>query len=94
MRAFREPVWDGCGIWIVRYETGKAMAIVDVKTEEVEEYSPVPPLVRLSHDEAQELVNSLWEAGYRPSQDAGSSGQLSAVKYHLEDMRKLVFDRA
>lgn len=40
---------------------------------------------------AQQLVNSLWEVGIRPSAAKGSAGQLSAVQYHLEDMRKIAF---
>lgn len=40
---------------------------------------------------AQELVNSLWECGIRPAAAKGSAGQLSAVQYHLEDMRKIAF---
>lgn len=40
---------------------------------------------------AQELVNCLWECGIRPAAAKGSAGQLTAVQYHLEDMRKMVF---
>lgn len=49
------------------------------------------PLLRLKPDEAQELMDQLYAVGVRPSAAAGSAGQLEAVKYHLEDMRKLVF---
>ena len=45
----------------------------------------------LSVDKAQKLMDDLWHCGLRPSQSIGSVGQLDAVKYHLEDMRKLVF---
>lgn len=45
----------------------------------------------LSHDAAQELMNSLWECGLRPGQGAGSAGQLETMKAHLEDMRKIAF---
>jgi hypothetical protein len=34
----------------------------------------------------------LYHSGIRPSQATGSAGQLDSVKYHLEDMRRLVFD--
>jgi hypothetical protein len=40
---------------------------------------------------AQEFMDNLWRCGYRPSEGEGSAGQLASVKYHLEDMRKLVF---
>ena len=53
--------------------------------------SVTPPIMRLSNTEAQELVDQLYACGISPSKLAGSTGQLSAVMYHLEDMRKLVF---
>jgi hypothetical protein len=37
------------------------------------------------------LVDELWICGVRPTEAAGSSGAIGAVKYHLEDMRRLVF---
>lgn len=51
------------------------------------------PLIELSVESAQSLMDELYHAGVRPSQAAGSVGQLDAVKYHLEDMRTLVFKR-
>ena len=49
------------------------------------------PMCTIDDQQAQSLMNSLWECGIRPVQGAGSAGQLTAVQYHLEDMRKLVF---
>ena len=51
----------------------------------------VPSAMNLSMDMAQELMDSLWECGVRPKEGQGSAGQMESVKYHLEDMRKLVF---
>jgi len=48
------------------------------------------PAFSLSQEDAQVLMDSLWECGLRPAQGAGSAGQLDAVKYHLEDMRNIV----
>lgn len=50
------------------------------------------PTFQLEMDEAQKLMQSLWEAGIRPNHGEGASGHLDSVKYHLEDMRKLVFN--
>lgn len=47
----------------------------------------------LSIESAQLLMDDLWQAGIRPAEGHGSAGQLAAMKYHLEDMRRLVFDR-
>lgn len=48
------------------------------------------PITELREDEAQELLEELWKAGFRPK-EIGTVGQLASVRYHLEDMRKLVF---
>lgn len=49
------------------------------------------PLMRFSQDEGQQFMDELWRAGIRPTEGAGSVGQLGAVQRHLEDMRSLVF---
>lgn len=52
----------------------------------------VEPFLRLGREDAQTLIDALYSTGLRPSQSAGSAGQLSSTQYHLEDMRKLVFN--
>lgn len=47
------------------------------------------PSLRLGDDEAQELMDQLWQCGMRPTEGKGSAGQLAATERHLEDMRKL-----
>lgn len=50
-----------------------------------------PPAVALSPEEAQILFQALWDAGLRPNNGESSMAHVDAMKYHLEDMRKLVF---
>jgi len=64
----------------------KAVDITDQPFVDIE----LGPAFSLSQEDAQVLMDSLWECGLRPVQGAGSAGQLDAVKYHLEDMRKIV----
>jgi hypothetical protein len=45
----------------------------------------------LEPSEAQNLMDSLWDAGLRPSEGSGSAGAMAATQKHLEDMRTLVF---
>jgi len=59
---------------------------------QVEEGDDVAPMIRLQQEEAQQLMDTLWDAGLRPVGAAGSAGQLSAVESHLADMRKIVFE--
>ena len=35
-------------------------------------------------------MGDLWNAGYRPTEGAGSAGSLRATEKHLNDMRKIV----
>lgn len=44
-------------------------------------------LQRLSTDDAQTLMDDLWNAGLRPTEGTGSAGSLRATEKHLEDMR-------
>jgi hypothetical protein len=59
------------------------------KMDEASDY--VKPIARLTETECQVLMDSLWSVGIRPTEGAGSAGAMAAVRYHLEDMRKLVF---
>jgi hypothetical protein len=44
----------------------------------------------LTNDNAQTLIDDLWQAGLRPTEGTGSAGALRAVERHLDDYRKLV----
>jgi hypothetical protein len=49
------------------------------------------PLFYLDAHYAQQLMDSLWQCGLRPSEGTGSAGAMRAVEKHLEDMRALAF---
>jgi hypothetical protein len=86
--------WNGTvGIRMANFSGRKICEATNITFEERDEgtISHSPPFISLSDDEAQELVNQLYAVGWYPTQAAGSAGQLDAVKFHLEDMRKLVF---
>lgn len=83
-------------------------AIIDVDREIVEEvetlqftkhkagmYRPVDsePMLRLTPEEAKGLMDGLWNAGIRPSDEFGTTGHLAATQKHLQDMRTLVFHK-
>jgi hypothetical protein len=56
-----------------------------------DEGADFPPLMTMGSDMGQQLMDQLWECGLRPSEGAGSAGQMTAVQAHLNDMRRLVF---
>ena len=45
--------------------------------------------LRLTERDAQRLLQVLWDSGVRPQ---GREAEMAAVKLHLQDMRRLVFD--
>ena len=47
--------------------------------------------MRLTRNEAQELMDALWDAGLRPTEGSGSAGALAATQAHLKDMQRIVF---
>lgn len=63
-----------------------------VFSEIAEDGRVIPPTLSMSPEDATALMSALWRAGVRPH-DVGTTGELAAVKFHLEDMRKLVFDK-
>ena len=82
------PHWDGidiyirhCGAWVHDFEC------VQVREGEVP-----PRALRLAYCQAQELIDRLYAAGLRPTEQRDSAGVLAATECHLQDMRRLVFD--
>jgi len=51
----------------------------------------IEPTARLTEEQAQQLMDGLWDCGIRPTEGKGSAGQLAATQKHLDDMRTLVF---
>jgi hypothetical protein len=65
-----------------------------IEMEQRKQGEIITPAFTLDPQASQRLMDDLWRCGYRPSEGEGSAGQLASVKYHLEDMRKLVFKGA
>lgn len=53
----------------------------------------INPSFSLSPEDAQALMDDLWNCGLRPSEGTGSAGALAATQKHLEDMRRLMFEK-
>ena len=52
----------------------------------------IEPLLHLTKEELQKWLDELWGLGIRPSNGESSIGEIGALKYHLQDMRRLVFE--
>lgn len=48
-------------------------------------------VIPMKNEEAQQLMDELWRCGLRPTEGAGSAGQMAATERHLADMRKIAF---
>ncbi len=51
-------------------------------------YTPAPHLV-MRPEQAQQLLNDLWRAGFRPTEHH-SAGQFEAMQEHIGDLRMVV----
>ena len=97
LRAYADLSWDGFSIRIDtrRDQVDGTRTVVEeivVRTEEADT-APIyrEPLMRITPENAQALMNDLWHAGLRPFGE-GNAGQVSAMKTHLNDMRAIVFN--
>lgn len=80
------------GLTSVRY-VEKVSLGEDVPIHRLHEVG-IQPFMEIGPEQAQELFNKLWQLGFRPKDGTGNGGHIEALKYHLEDMRRLVFDGA
>jgi len=101
IKAHREP-WlrDSISISVAQMTEQNGATVValaeplSLKTLTEEElFREQPSTLNISPEEAQQFMDELWRVGVRPTEGAGSVGQLGAVKAHLEDMRSLVFKK-
>lgn len=91
VRAMSAPWRSGVEFLI---KEGRAMGrtvIMDTATDDNAVSSE--PTFSLSVEAAQTLMDDLWNTGLRPTEGAGSAGSLAATQRHLEDMRRLVFQK-
>lgn len=94
------PLWlDGINLAFgeqhLDFTTGqKQLSIARLTLEALPEGHFSEPTMHLSRSEATELLDALWRVGIRPSSGEGNAGQLGATEKHLEDMRRLVFEKS
>jgi hypothetical protein len=92
VRAVNVPWRQSIGILISLRETGRPwMVAKELEFVEVPDGVEVNPTFHLEIDQAQGLMDCLWNCGLRPTQSGSSIGQTEAIQKHLEDMRQIVF---
>ena len=80
---------DGKDVYLLRNNVFEKIDLVSIEEATIE-ISPIinaeePGLLRA-------LLDGLLAVGIKPSVPIENTSELKAVKYHLEDMRKLVFN--
>ena len=72
-------------------EGGGILAAQPMELKKHERSSIYDPFATISIDEAQNIMDELWQCGIRPSEGTGSAGSLKATQDHLSDMQKIAF---
>jgi len=97
-----DPEIAGTSVWIYDVAPDGSITVVcPVDLTIRKEYKPsnlsLEPTLRFSraegHDFLQGLAQALVANGYRPDELKSTDKQIEATKYHLEDMRRLVFNK-
>lgn len=83
--------------WAVFIYAKNQIGIVTLSPVEFTQHEGTPddppsPTLSLNKESLQNLADELWNAGFRPTQKIDESSRIEAVSYHLEDMRRIVFD--
>ena len=65
----------------------------DITMRPVDEGSQMPPTFTLDAQDAQDLIDQLWRIGLRPAEASFNGEAFAAQGAHLQDMRRLVFER-
>ena len=93
IRVSPESYMCGFGLHVWDERGGKLYVPEKLCLKEGNEFLQKPPILKIDRKEGfQDLMDDLWNIGLRPTQKADSyKAEVEAIKFHLEDMRTLVF---
>lgn len=94
VRASLQDGWSrDIELWVADFRDNKLFGVLsDIIMENNPDVGVIRSTpIKISMENAQSLMDELWQCGIRPSEGTGSAGALAATQKHLEDMRKLVF---
>lgn len=93
LRVHRNPIFAAAEFWVVdQNANGDTFVGRPVVTEKVTQGSEMTPTFRLSDEAAEHLLTELWNAGYRPRGGEGSVAHVAAMREHIADLRRIVFE--
>ena len=65
--------------------------VATVQWETISDTGLMKPTLSIRMDQAQVLMDDLWNAGVRPTDGAGSAGAMRAAERHIADVRAVAF---
>jgi hypothetical protein len=90
-----ERAWFGNRLHIFvtgRVKSGSIVAQPAMFVERPEDSGEVIlPMLNISMEEGQRLMDELWGCGLRPTEGSGSAGSLASTERHLKDMQAIAF---
>lgn len=92
LRATAEPFRRNISLRLAVVDGTRVTAAVALEMRQQEEHQEVDPFLTIGFEQAQVLMDELWNCGVRPTEGAGSAGAMAAKEAHLQDMRTLVFN--
>lgn len=90
LRAVSAPWWAGVEFLLQGKDEG-GPCVGEVIFHKIAPNVVVVPSFRLGQDEAQTLMDDLWNCGIRPTGGVDNAGQLKATQDHLKDMQQLTY---
>jgi hypothetical protein len=92
VRAQSSPWWGGVEVAILgeRLANG-CIPCGEVIMRPVAQGGEIPRALVLRNEEAQALMDDLWNSGIRPTEGAGTAGAMRATERHIADLRAVAF---
>ena len=92
-RITERPDFIGFGYDIRLLDIENHQYVSGMEITQTRESEQIPVLFTMEKEDLIGLMNELWNLGIRPSNGSGDANAFEAVKYHLEDMRRIVFNK-
>jgi hypothetical protein len=90
MMARREEWNEGVSIYMRQRTVGQGcLTAAQVSMVAIALGERAEPMMRLGIEQAQQLMDELWQCGLRPTEGSGSAGSLAATERHLKDMQAI-----
>jgi len=91
VRAKASPWSGGVEIAAFGHLNNGDTRVATVVWETISDTAEMKTLLTIRTEQAQVLMDDLWNAGIRPTDGAGSAGAMRAAEHHIADLRQVAF---